>query len=50
MELLLQTDNLYCNSSSTSSLYTSIQDADNFERFQEKAKIFLQDLEKSTSD
>lgn len=41
------TDNLYCSSSSISSLYTSIQDADNFERFRERAKICFQDLKKN---
>lgn len=46
METLFWTDNPYCNSSSISSLYTSTQDVDNFERFQEMAKIFFQDLKK----
>lgn len=39
MEQLFWKDNVYCNSSSISSLYTAIQDADNSERFQERAKI-----------
>lgn len=38
---LLWTDSLHWNSLSISRLHASTQDADNFERFQERAEIFL---------